>query len=95
MQAAEEKKREIPPEELREFFKRATNLHKPSRGKGVRHPKILGFKQIGADPPVFEAVIKHKTSLHHSYIYYLKNRLREQYSFFASPIIIKLRKVKK
>ncbi|MCX6781538.1 MAG: ribosome biogenesis GTPase Der [Candidatus Magasanikbacteria bacterium] len=93
--AASEKRMEIPAADLNNFFKHVTNLHKPARGKGVRHPKILSFTQIASDPPVFEAVIKHKTSLHQSYIHFLKHRLREQFGFFASPIIIKLRKVKK
>ncbi len=94
-QAATEKQMEIPAHELNEFFKHVIALHKPSRGKGVRHPKIISFQQIASDPPVFEAVIKQKTSLHTSYIHFLKHRLREQYGFFASPIIIKLRKVRR
>jgi GTP-binding protein len=89
-----EKKITIPAAELTEFFKNVSRMHKPSRGKGVRTPKILGFKQIASDPPVFEIDIKQKTSLHISYVHFLKNRLREQYSFYASPIIIKMRKFK-
>lgn len=94
-QAAKEKQLAIPPADLDNFIKRVTRLHQPSRGKGVRHPKILGFKQIASGPPVFEAAIKAKTSLHSSYIHYLKKRLREQFGFFATPLIIKLRKVKR
>jgi GTP-binding protein len=90
-----ENKLDIPNEELREFFKTVTRKHQPSRGKGVRHPKILSFKQINAGPPVFEMAIKQKTSLHASYVQYLKKRLREKFGFYGSPIIIKMRKVKR
>ena len=93
--AITENKLEIPSDDLREFFRVVTRYHQPSRGKGVRHPKILGFKQINAGPPVFEMAIKQKTSLHSSYVQYLKKRLREKFGFYASPIIIKLRKVKR
>jgi GTP-binding protein len=86
---------EIPPDELKKFFQSVTRHHQPSRGKGVRHPKILGFRQINAGPPVFEMSIKQKTSLHTSYVCYIKNRLREKFGFYGSPIIIKMRKVKR
>ncbi len=76
------------------FLKKITRKHLPSKGKGVRHPKILSLKQINANPPVFELMIKQKTSLHISYVKFLKNRLREEYGFFATPIIIKLSKFK-
>lgn len=85
----------VPDEDLNEFLKKVVRLHQPTRGKGVRHPKILGLKQISASPPVFLVSIKHKTSLHSSYINYLKNRLRERYGFFASPIVIKMKKLKR
>jgi GTP-binding protein len=94
-QAVEGKKTIVSNEELREFLNKMVRLHKPSRGKGVRHPKILGFKQIDSDPPVFEIDIKQKTSLHVSYVYFLKRRMREYWNFFASPIIIKMRKIKR
>ncbi len=94
-QAEEGKKTVISKEELKEFLNKMMRVHKPSRGKGVRHPKILGFKQIDSNPPVFEIDIKQKTSLHVSYIYFLKRRMREQWNFFAAPIIIKMRKLKR
>ncbi|MDD2758297.1 MAG: ribosome biogenesis GTPase Der [Patescibacteria group bacterium] len=90
-----EKQIVIPPADLQEFFKKITQAQRPARGMGVRHPKILGFKQLDADLPVFELDIKSKTSLHISYVNYLKNRLREQYGFFASPIVIKMKKIKR
>ncbi len=93
--ASEERKISIPNDELKEFLNRVIRLRQPSRGKGVRHPKILDFKQIANGPPVFLATIKHKTSLHSSYINFLKNRLREKYSFFAAPIVIKMKKSKR
>lgn len=85
----------IPQDELDIFIKRIIKKHPPSRGKGVRHPKILGFKQTSSDPPVFEVAVKARTSIHPSYIHYLKNRLKDTYEFFATPIIIRLDKIKR
>lgn len=84
----------IDEQTLNEFLKKVTRKHLPSRGKGVRHPKILSLKQINVTPPIFEIMIKYRTSLHLSYVKFLKNRLREQFGFFATPIIIKLSKFK-
>jgi len=40
-------------------------------------------------------VIKARTSLHRSYVNFIENKLREQFDFFATPVIIKLSKNKK
>ncbi len=85
----------VPPEILKEFLKSATRRHLPSRGKGVHHPKIVSFTQIHDDPPMFDMFIKANTSMHFSYVYYLENRLREQFGFFATPIVIKMSKLKR
>lgn len=79
---------------LKVFMDGVIRTHKPSRGKGTRQPKILGFKQIDANPPVFELAIKHRTSLHRSYVNFIENKLREQFDFLGTPVIIKLRKTK-
>jgi GTP-binding protein len=95
LRAWQERQTIIPQKELDEFWKTATREHRPSRGKGTKHPQILGFKQLHNNPPIFEMLIKARTSVHFSYVHYLENRLREQFSFFAAPIVIKLTKLKK
>ena len=74
---------------------RITKAKLPSRGKGTRHPKLLGLRQIGSAPPVFQLLVKYRTSLHSSYIRYIENRLREEYDFIGSPLIMKLTKMKR
>jgi len=86
---------EIPTSALANFLVRVTKKHRPSRGKGTRHPKLLGLKQLGTAPPVFELFIKYRTSLHRSYVHFLENRLRDEFDFLGTPIIIKLTKMRK
>ncbi|MBT4120811.1 MAG: hypothetical protein HOD54_00795, partial [Candidatus Magasanikbacteria bacterium] len=57
-----------------------------------KQPKILGLSQLEYNPPVFQATIKFRTSLHRSYVNFMENKLREQFNFFATPIMIKLKK---
>lgn len=80
---------------LETFLKHATGTHAPSRGKGTRHPKLMGIRQLATAPPVFEIMVKYRTSIHASYIKFLKNQMRIFFDFYGSPIIIKLRKMKK
>ncbi len=93
--AWKERNIEIPDGELKEFLKAVKRKRLPTRGKGVHHPDVLALRQINNGPPIFEIFIKQKTSLHSSYISYLTNRLREKYSFFANPIIIKMTKLRR
>lgn len=85
----------VPEDELQAFWKKVVREHRPARGKGTRHPTVLGFRQLRDNPPMFEMLIKAKTSLHYSYVHYIENRLREHFGFFATPIVIKLTKVKR
>lgn len=80
---------------LENFLEVATKQHRPSRGKGTRHPKLLGMRQVNTAPPIFELFVKHRTSLHRSYVNYLENKLREQFDFYGTPIVIKLTKTKR
>lgn len=86
---------QIPDDALHTFFKSILRAHRPARGKGTRQPEILGFRQIRTNPPIFELFIKQKTSLHMSYVHFIENRLREQFNFYAVPIVIKLTKMKR
>ena len=85
----------VPDNLMHNFIKHATKVHFPSRGKGTRLPEILGMRQLAVNPLVLEAVVKYRTSVHWSYLNYLENKLREQFDFYATPIIIKLAKMKR
>jgi GTP-binding protein len=84
----------IPEDALDSFLRQAIKKNKPTKGKGTKYPKLVGMKQVNQNPPVFELYMKQGAHLADSYLNYLKNRLREQFNFFATPIRIKLIKVK-
>ncbi len=86
---------EIVETALEHFIKKAIKEHRPARGKGTRHPEVLGMRQLRANPPIFEIMIKQRTSIHRSYVHFLENKLREQFDFFAVPIVIKMSKLKR
>lgn len=84
---------ELTEEVLMNFLKNVTHKTKPTRGKGVRHPKILSLKQVSATPPKFELAVRGE--LHPSYLKYLENRLREHFGFGGAPISIELKAKRK
>ncbi len=94
-QAWEERQTVIDEDKLKDFLKRTTKKVLPTRDKGVRHPRIVAMNQLGYNPPMFELVIKANTSVHISYVHYIENQLRREFGFFASPIIMKLSKLKR
>jgi GTP-binding protein len=94
-QAAEARRLALSAPALSEWLKRVTAKRLPTRGRGVRHPRLLGLTQVHVNPPIFELKIKAKTSVHISYVHYLENQLRQQFGWFACPLVIKLTKVKR
>ena len=89
------RKTAIPNPVLHDFIENIQKQHRPSRGKGTRHPRIMGLKQINSNPPIFEIYIKYRTSIHRSYVHFIENRLRENFDFTGVPIIIKMTKMKR
>ena len=84
--AQENRKRVIPEEEFEALLPKLILRHKPTRGKGTRHPVIRSIAQTGTEPPTFVVAIGPKQFLHESYLRYIENRLREFYDFEGTPI---------
>ncbi|MDP2736953.1 MAG: ribosome biogenesis GTPase Der [bacterium] len=94
LEIAEQRKLKLSDSQLSHFLSRIVKIHRPSKGKGVRHPRIREFKQAGANPPKFEMKIGAKEDLHFSYIRFIENRLRETYGFLGTPLSISVAKNK-
>ncbi len=90
----EQRKLKLSDSQLAHFLARIVKKHRPSKGKGVRHPRIRDFKQADVNPPVFEMKIGAKEDLHFSYIRFIENRLRETYGFLGTPLTITVAKTK-
>ena len=53
---------------------------------GIRHPKVLSFKQTGVRPPRFYLAVREKEPLNPAYLGFLERRLRERFGFVGAPI---------
>ena len=83
--------------EAKAFISQAIVKHKPTRGKGVAHPRIKYFKQVGINPPSFELGLYQKQVdvLADSYLRFLKNLIRKHYDFTGTPVRIHVEAKKK
>lgn len=94
--AYKERHKRISTSELNRFFER--HLDQPRATTRSKYPvRVLYMTQAGTGPPtfvLFTSSRKPKAKLHFSYERYLENRLREEFTFFATPIRIKQRRKK-
>lgn len=86
---------EIDAEESKKFISQAIVKHKPSKLRGIWHPRIISFAQYRTNPPTFALTINQprEDALAPSYVKFLEKRLREQYEFEGSPIRINVRTI--
>ena len=76
--------------ELNQFLARVTKRHPPA-SVGRREVKIQYGTQVAARPPRFLLFTNTATKFHFSYDRFLKNRLRETFDFFGTPIRLQVR----
>jgi GTPase len=87
-----EKNKTITENGLSKLLKKIVKKHKPSRGKGTKHPYIYSLKQIRTNPPVFAIKMNFKAELHDSYLRFIENNLRYKFGFEGVPIKIVVNK---
>lgn len=94
LRIAAERKLKLSDSQLNKFLSRIVKIHRPAKGKGVKHPRIREFKQTQSNPPKFEMKIGAKEDLHFSYVRFIENRLRETYGFLGTPLSVSVAKNK-
>ena len=83
-------KREIKTSILNEVITDAYRLNLPPSYKGKRL-KIYFTSQTGIKPPKFTFRVNNKGLVHFSYERYLENKIRENFDFTGTPIIIQFK----
>ncbi|MFC1736126.1 ribosome biogenesis GTPase Der [Candidatus Hydrogenedentota bacterium] len=80
----------IDTSELNKFLESAMLAH-PVPTRRRRPGKIYYMTQVDIAPPTFAIFVNKKDNVHFSYINYLENCLREEYSFHGNPVRMLLR----
>jgi len=82
--------RQIPDAELSDAVNEAIARKTFTRkGKSL---KIKEFAQVAVKPPVFIFSVNDLELVHFSYERFMENCLRERFSFYGTPIVLKFRK---
>ena len=68
-------------------------MHEPPSYKGKRL-KIYFASQVDNKPPKFELKVNSKGLVHFSYARYLENKIRENFGFSGTPIVLKFKNKK-
>jgi len=91
--AYENHKKEIKTSLLNSVIGEAVSLHEPPSYKG-RRLKIYFVNQEANQPPKFTFSVNDKGLVHFSYERYLENKLRENFDFSGTPILLKFKNKK-
>ena len=83
-------KKEIKTSILNETIQEAYELNLPPTYKGKRL-KIYFTSQTGINPPKFTFRVNNKGLVHFSYERYLENKIRENFDFTGTPIILQFK----
>ena len=83
-------KREIKTSLLNDTILDAYNLNLPPSYKGKRL-KIYFTSQTGINPPKFTFRVNNKGLVHFSYERYLENKIRENFDFEGTPIVLQFK----
>ena len=89
-----EKNKTITDNALDKLLKSIVKKHKPSRGKGTKHPYIYSIKQVDTNPPTFAVKTNYKAIMQASYLKFIENNLRYKFSFQGTPIKLFIKKLK-
>lgn len=86
----EQASRRISTGILNDVIGEAVMLNQPPSDKGKRL-KIYYATQVGIRPPTFTIFVNNSELFHFSYLRYLENRIRENFSFEGTPLVFKKR----
>lgn len=91
LQVHDERMMRLSTSQLNKILRKAQDRH-PAPTRAGRPLKIYYGTQVRSDPPTFMLYVNEPDLAHFTYMRYLENRIREEYSFLGTPIRIVLRK---
>ena len=87
--ALEERKMEIPREEIRKLFNYLMKQKPPTKQRMQKRPVIYDLIYTNERNPTFELLCKNKAAVHWSYIRFLENVIRRNFGFENTEIKVK------
>jgi len=85
---AGERQKRVKTAIFNEFLEQAVYKHPPTGNKKSHSPKIYYGSQVDSNPPKFLVSVNNPNHFHFSYKRYLENKIRDNFGFHGTPIII-------
>ncbi len=85
LQVQEERLARLTTSQLNRILQAAQDAHQPS-SKGGKTFRIYYGTQVRNDPPTFLLYVNDPDLAHFTYVRYLENQLRKEYSFLGTPV---------
>ena len=70
------------------FMEQLIYKHPPTGNKKSHSPKIYYWAQVDVNPPKFTLTVNNPHHFHFSYKRYITNKIRDNFGFFWTPIVI-------
>lgn len=86
----EQASKRVPTGLLNDIIGEAVMLNQPPSDKGKRL-KVYYATQVGVKPPTFAIFVNSLELFHFSYQRYLENKIRENFGFEGTPLVVKRR----
>lgn len=83
-----ERQKRVKTSIFNEFLEQAVYKHSPTGNKKSHSPKIYYGSQVDVHPPKFVVSVNNPNHFHFSYKRYLENKIRDNFWFNGTPIII-------
>ena len=90
LRVQEERLVHMPTSKLNAIMQEAQSIH-PAPSHAGKQLKIYYGTQVRSDPPTFLLYVNDPNLSHFSYLRYLENRVRMEYSFLGTPVRLVLR----
>jgi len=85
LRVQEERLVRLSTSQINQIIQKAQDTH-PSPGHAGRNMRMYYGTQVRSDPPTFMIYVNDPKLAHFSYIRYLENQMRKNYSFLGTPI---------
>ena len=73
------------------FLEQVVHKHSPTGNKKSHSPKIYYGSQVDINPPKFLISVNNPNHFHFSYKRYLENKIRDNFWFYGTPVIIEFK----
>ncbi len=90
LRVQEERLVRLSTSQINQIIQKAQDTH-PSPGHAGRNLRMYYGTQVRSDPPTFMIYVNDPKLAHFSYMRYLENQMRKEYSFLGTPIRIVLK----